>query len=466
MIFRKQFYAALLGILMAGLAVGAETNKVSAVNIFAKPLSLAEAMETALQQNSEILKSKADLQASYGIAIQTRAILIPKLVNTGSFSAQDPKSVEPFSTAPTTISGVPIPGFKGVSPDKRWTEDLRIVQSVYEGGRMTSALRTARLTKEQAMAQYQIATDDAMLAVYTSYQDALLAAQLISVQEASMKLLTNELKDVQSRFNAGSVPRFDVLRAEVELANARPGLISARNAYRIAKNNLADLLGVSLPKTVWEDIPLELSGKLEVTPYTVDLPMALNRAVEKRPELAALRKAEQLSRESVVNARAGYKPSAQIYGGYLWHSPNSRDDLGYDYSGWEAGAQLSWNVFDGRLTKGKIIEAEARHDRAKLEVDETARHIELEVRTAYSQFIQANEVLESQKKVQEEAEEALRLAESRLNAGSGIQLDVLNAQTALTSARTTQIQALHDHSVARVRLQHAIGDFPETIIVK
>ena len=86
------------------------------------------------------------------------------------------------------------------------------------------------------------------------------------------------------------------------------------------------------------------------------------------------------------------------------------------------------------------------------------------MRTAYSTFIEAREVLESQKKVQEEAEEALRLANARADAGTGTQLDVLDAQTSLTQARTTQIQALHDYAVARARLERAIGqDTPETV---
>jgi outer membrane protein TolC len=92
-----------------------------------------------------------------------------------------------------------------------------------------------------------------------------------------------------------------------------------------------------------------------------------------------------------------------------------------------------------------------------VDVDDTSRRVELEVRTAHSNFIEAKEVLESQKKVQEQAEEALRLATSRSRAGTGTQLDVLNAQTALTEARTTQVQALHDYETARARLERAIG---------
>jgi outer membrane protein TolC len=259
------------------------------------------------------------------------------------------------------------------------------------------------------------------------------------------------------------VPQFDVLRAQVELANERPRLIQAKNDFRIGKDNLLNLLAVHLPKTMWEDVPLQLSDTLEARPYEIDLPAALARALERRPELAALRKAEALRREDLVNAKSGYKPNAQVFGGYQWQSLPYENNLGDDLSGWMAGAQLSWSIFDGQLTRGKIMEAKARHERAQLEVDESGRQIELDVRTAYSNFIEAREVLESQKTVQEEAEEALRLAEARHGAGTGTQLDVLGAQTALTQARTTQVQALHDYAVARSRLQRALGEDMEII---
>ncbi|MCL5097701.1 MAG: TolC family protein, partial [Candidatus Omnitrophica bacterium] len=99
----------------------------------------------------------------------------------------------------------------------------------------------------------------------------------------------------------------------------------------------------------------------------------------------------------------------------------------------------------------------ALHKKPQVDLDDTSRRIELEVRTAYSNFIEAKEVLDAQKMVQEEAEEALRLATARYDAGTGTQLDVLNAQTSLTEARTTQIQALHDYVVAQARLERAIG---------
>ena len=98
------------------------------------------------------------------------------------------------------------------------------------------------------------------------------------------------------------------------------------------------------------------------------------------------------------------------------------------------------------------------YEKSKNDLADQSRQIELEVRTTYSDFIEAKEVLDSQQKVQEEAEESLREANARAQAGTGTQLDVLDAETSLTQARTTQIQALHDYETARARLERAIGD--------
>lgn len=410
----------------------------------------------ALRQNSAILKGQADLRASYGVEVQLRAITLPHLSAGGAYNAEQTTLIEQFPLPQPYSSYVQF-------PYENWNADIRVQQSIYEGGRMRSAVRSARLTREQALLNYQATLADTLLAVRVAYDDVLLADQQISVHQASVELLARELEDVKRRFSAGTVPQFDVLRAQVELANERPRLIQASNDFRIFKNNLVNLLAVNLPRTIWENLPLRLSDTLEARPYDIDLTTALGRAEQRRPELAALRKALSLRKEDVVNAKGGYKPSAQVYAGYEWISLPYGNDIAADLSGLVAGAQLTWNIFDGQLTRGKIMEAKARYERADLDVDESRRQIELEARTAYSTFIEAREILESQKLVQEQAQEALRLAEARMGAGSGTQLDVLSAQTALTQARTTQVQALHDYTVARARLQRALGEDMEII---
>lgn len=409
-----------------------------------------------MTHNSAILRSQRELEAAHGIVVQTRAIVLPKVKIIGDYQKVDESSIDPIPLS--DLQGLPgMPSFSLEYADQNWSSQIQLVQSIYEGGRMASAVRSARLTRDQALLNHQTVVADAVLAVRIAHDDVLLAEQNISVQEASVKLLSLELDNTTRRFEAGSVPRFNVLRAEVELANTRPRLIRARNAYRIAKNNLINQLGFHVPQDIWENVPLSLTGKLEAEPYDLELPVALAKALKQRTELAVLNKAVSLRRESVATAKGALLPSLRAVGGYGVRSSSFSRDLTEEVHGWFVGAQLSWDVFDGMLTKGKIEEARARLKQAEIDFDDVSRRIELEVRTAYSNFIEAKELLESQKKVLEQAEEALRLANARYDAGTGTQLDLLGAQTSLTEARTTQVQALHDYSVARARLERSVG---------
>jgi outer membrane protein TolC len=449
-------------ILALALAGFAASGKVTAQDAdtnspawLTQPLSLMSALNIALQQNPTILKAQNDLEASHGVVVQTRAVALPQVQATGQYKDTDPNAVEgigPFSV-----------------PHENWNAGVQIVQSIYQGGKLMAAVRAAKVTKQQALAQYQATLADTLLAVRLAYYDILLAAEQITVNEASVNLLQKELDDQQRRYDAGTVPHFNVLRARVSVANARPPLIQAQNNYRIAKNNLANLLGYNLPREIWDNIPLNLIDTLDATPYQINLPDALQQALAKRPELVALRKTEELQKLNITDASSGYKPNLQVFAGYNWFNAQFTPPvtLNHDINGWNAGARVSWDIFDGMLTHGKVVQAKALYAKSKTSVDEEARNIELEVRTTYSDFLEAQEVLESQKTVQAEAEEALREANARADAGTGTQLDVLDAENSLTQARSTQVQALHDYDAARARFERAIGaDMIQTAAAK
>ncbi len=423
-------------------------------------MSLTDAVNIALRQNANILKANHDLEAAHGVVIQTRAIAIPRLVGSAGYTHDEAVEVPSFPGSSSGSSNIS----EAFPPIKdKWTGNIRLVQSIFEGGRIWSSLRAARLTREQAVYQYQTVVADTLLQVRTNYYSVLLAEQEIAVQVASVELLKKELQDTTRRFDAGTVPRFNVLRAEVEVANAQPRLIRAKNAYRIAKSTLVNVLGYNLPSNIWEDIPLHLSDRLAETPYTIELPAAIAQGLRDRPELKVAGKGSLLQKENVTMAKGGYWPSVQVYGGYGARNSSFRRDFYEDVAGLNAGVEFNWNIFDGTLTRGKVAQAKALYEKSQVEVQDLSRRIELEIRTAYSQFIEAKEVLESQKKVLEQADEALRLAKARYDAGTGTQLDVLNAQTSLTEARTTNVQALNGYVVALAQLQRAVGsDLPQT----
>lgn len=412
----------------------------------AQPLSLDEAVRIALAQNGDILKSQHDLEAAHGVAIQTRATVLPKLTGAAGYEHDQAQDRDPFSNQPDYL---PL--------DDNWTGSIRLTQKIYEGGKLAASWRAARLIKLQAYQEYQAVIADVLLAVRTAYYDVLLAEQQIAVQQAAVDLLTAELGNTRRRQEAGAVPRFDVLRGEVKVANARPQVIRAQNRFRTAKNTLVTALGYDLTTNVLDDIPMTLTTRLDTAPQQVDLAAALDQARARRPELHALRTEVELQHERVKMARSGALPSLGVYGGYKAFNNEYTDDFDRATHGVVAGVEMKWDIFDGQSTRGKVTEARAREAKSSVNLAEQTRRVDKEVRTAHSSFIEAREVLASQDKNVERADEAIRLASARYDAGTGTQLDVLDAQTSLTEARTTQIDAARDYLVARARLERAIG---------
>ncbi|HTB86266.1 MAG TPA: CerR family C-terminal domain-containing protein [Candidatus Sulfotelmatobacter sp.] len=438
----KMLFCTLAVIAAGNLTQAADTNSPAWLT---RPLSVVDALNTALLQNASILKAKSDFEDTQGLVIQTRAVALPQVTASGRVATEAHGLVQDFPGDPNEI------------PAKSWSTGIQITQTIYDGGKSIAALRSASTTKKQSLAVYQTAVEDTLLSVRLAYYDVLLAAQQVTVHEASVNLLQKELEDQQHRLDAGTVPKFNVLRAEVAVANERPNLIQAKNNYRITKNNLSNLLGYNLPREVWEDVPLNLIDGFDTTPLEVNLPDAIQEALSKRTELEAARRTVDLQKLNVTSAKSGYQPQVQAFAGYNWDSSEFNTPLGDYFEGWDIGAQLNWAIFDGGLTYGKVKQAKADLEKSKTELADQSRQIELQVRTAYSDLLQARETLDSQQKVQEEAEEALREANARSDAGTGTQLDVLDAETALTQARTTLVQSQHDYVSAVARYQRAIG---------
>ncbi len=413
------------------------------------PVSLPDCLEIALRQNPAILASKQDVEESQAIALQTQSAYRPRVNTTGRYTITDQGSLETVPIGPE--------GFR-FQRDQNWLANLQIAQPVFGGGRLKSAARSARLTREAAVAQHAVVVNDTLLQVRTAYSDVLMTAEQITVRESAIRLSEQELADTRRRYDAGVAPRFNVLRAEVELGNARPPLIRARNAFHIAKISLANLLGWNLPTGIGQEVPLTLSGKLEFDPYLIDLANALAKGLAQRPELAGLRTSNRLRQEEIIQARSAYYPQLEGIAGYGIRNRIFAPGLSDELHGWTAGAQLNWDVWDFGLTRGKVQAAMARKEKVRLEIDDIRRRIELEIRTALSTFLAAKEVLESQARVIEQADEALRLATVRTDAGSGTQLEVLSAQTALIQARTTYTVSLREYAVAKARLDHDMGD--------
>jgi outer membrane protein TolC len=211
---------------------------------------------------------------------------------------------------------------------------------------------------------YRSTVADTLLSVATAYDDVLGAAMQINVRTDAVTFLSGYLHDTTMKFKAGTAPEFDVLRETAEVGNAEADRVRAVGDHRIAKQRLVELLGYDLSPAVSDDLALELTTPLIARPYSQSLSTALSQARQNRTEVLALEKEERLRDEGIITARAGYKPSVQAFAGYELTSQVNSRNAGDELHGGLVGVRLSWAVFDGFLTKGRVVEAVARRGKA------------------------------------------------------------------------------------------------------
>jgi outer membrane protein TolC len=435
--------ATLLGLTLAGSS-GREKKPVVQKH---HSLTLEAAISIALRQNPDVLKAIHEIERTRGQVVEVRAQALPTLKANGNYSQYAPDLVLAGS-APTPSTGSNV---TTAALEKSWVINLQVQQTLYSGGKVRAALKIAELTQDTSHQMLRETVATVVANVRTQFYTAMLNRELITVAEESIVLLTDELKDQQNRFAAGTVPRFNVLQAEVELANAQPDLIRAKNNFHISRLQLAKTLGLET-----DDEP-DVIGTLRIIPREVNLSRALAAARKKRPILKAQQNTVASGEQQITVAKSGYKPTLTANVGYELENSRFNTDLTKTQNGWYLGVNGTWAIFDGLQTKGQVDQARASLASAKVSMADSILQVELEVQNAYAQAKVAREVIASQTKVVEQAEEALRLSRERLAAGAGTQLDVLNARVALTKARTTQKQSLSDYNVALAEYDRATG---------
>ncbi len=458
--------AALTCLLLSPAPLRASQDGTADFAVLRRPLSKVAALNLAIGHNGTILQAKKDVEAAAGVAIQTKAILFPQIEHHAEYSARNDSLIEQNKNrevGPIVLELPPPIGHVEESftqpkiNNQSWFSDVIISQSIYEGGRLLSAGRRARLINEQAFLDYTSTVADTLLTVSTAYDDVLRAAMQIGVRNDAVMFLRSYLHDTTSKFDVGTAPEFDVLRITAELGNAEAQRVRAVGDHRVAKQRLVELLGYDLSPAVTDDLPLDLTTPLVAQAYNRSLAADLREAQENRTEILALEKEERLRDEAIIVAKSGYKPSVQAFAGYELTSRAESRNVTDELHGGLIGVRMSWALFDGFLTKGRVNEAIARRGKAAEAKAETIRTVELQVRTAWSDLRTARAVLDAQVDNVRTAQRALEIAQSRYNEGAGTQLDVLDARSTLTQARGEFVNAVRDHSVARARLIRATG---------
>jgi outer membrane protein len=402
------------------------------------PVDLRGAIGYALDHNFAILQARETIRMQEGLIVQVRGQELPNVSGQGQYQRNEPSISVTFPPA-----------------NSLWNVELKATQNLFAGGGIASSIKNAKLARDAAAYDLQTTIDTALLDVRTKFYNVILAREKIRVEEENVKLDQRQLDDTKNQFDTGSVSNFEVLRAKVFLANAQPNLISARNSFRIAIEQLRQSIGAPGAAT----FP-EVAGDLNVATANFDPDAAIESAHAHRPEIERLGKLQSASEENVTTARAAYYPNLQAFGGYEWDGFNYVTPIPGSpttANGWLFGLQSTWSIFDGRATDGRVRQAKSQLEQARLSKASEELEIDVEVRQSLSSLQEAGELVSASKQTIDQAAEALRLADARFHAGSATQLDVLTSQVSLTQARTDQLTANYNYLVAVANVRKAIG---------
>jgi outer membrane protein len=435
------------------------------------PLTLDEAVQIAIKENPNILRQVQELKRNKGLVYQAQARLFPQVTGSFSYNQEDPGLVSNSTGGRSpnidlaTVQGGAISGAIPLSSllssqrstTESWTVQIQVTQLLYDGGATIASRRAARINEDAAYYTLRDTIDSTVETVRTQFYQILLDKALIQVQEESVNLLQSQLEDQTSRFEAGTVPQFNVLQAQSQLQNQIPQLITAQNNYRIAQVQLAKTLGIPAGRQYSTDDPLPVAGRLTYTPITYDLSSALITARANRPFLKAQRSNVLSSVEQITVAASGWKPTISANVGLRQTNNPRSSQLDNTLEGWFFGFTGSWNIFDGGSTYGNLKSTRATLEENKVTLDDSTRQVELDVSTAVDNLRQAQETIVATEKAVQVSQEALRLSNERLAAGTGTQLDVLTSQTNLTTARSNLVQAQFNYIAGVAQYQFAIG---------
>ena len=217
-------------------------------------MTLNDAVQIALKQNSDILNAIQHIRLTRGQLIRVAAQAMPQLQISSAYNQQQEDLVT--NRRARRVSAVEIPNPIGGRrrtghftwrrrrwrrrevQNQTWNIQFQATQLIFDGGATISGIKARSAAYDSAFFSLRSIIDNIVSHVINQFYQVILNRALIVAQEEDVSLLQEQVKDQQNRYEAGTVARFHVLQAEVALANAMPPLIQAQNPYRISTYQL------------------------------------------------------------------------------------------------------------------------------------------------------------------------------------------------------------------------------------
>lgn len=434
--------AAAFFLLLSGTAAGQDTLR----------LSLEGAISVALKQNRDVLIADQDRYKADAQIAEARSGAFPQL----SFSGQYMRNIQlPVLFLPANSAFNPTPNVQtfpiGSNNSYQWGGQL--TQALYSR-QVGVALEIANTYKDFSEAGLASAKSSVVLQVKKAFYGVLLMKKLVEANRQGLDVVKANLANVQALYKHGNAAEFDLLRAEVQVANTGPVLISAENNLLLAKNGLKLLLAIPLDREI--DVQGDFAF-IEVPQSVLDA--GSREAIESNPGLQQLAFQESMLHKNISVEQAGYFPTVYAFGAYQWQTQDNTFQFSNYY--WakilNVGVTLSWNLFDGLRTPARVEEARIDLKKTKLTRLKAEEGLTIQIQSARLGMNEAKQRVQGQEKNIEQAKRAVAIAETRFKSGVGTQLELLDAQVAMTLAQTNYAQAIYDYLVAKAEWEYAVG---------
>ncbi|MDF1545403.1 MAG: TolC family protein [bacterium] len=410
-------------------------------------LTVEQAIEQAIGHNRAYLASQQEIEKAKSEVAQARSGALPQI----SFNADYSRSfIIPkfFLTEGSETMEFQL-GFKN-----NWNAAISLNQPLWQGGKVFAALDIAKTYKKYTEAVADQAKADVAYGAEMRFHSVVLARSELEVVRAAYAAAIENLAVVESLFEKGLVPKYDLLRARVDKANLEPNLLAAESGLKLAEKELKSFLGINLAE------PITVTAEKVIATETVagSLDSLTRAALEGRPEMHQVGYNTEMRKRAIRVAKGGYFPSLNAFSTYSWQSQSDAFSLKENNSrSMTAGLTLSIPIFNGGRTRGEVASRKADYVQARLTARDMEDQVKLQVEQAYDLMVQARKSIETVVGTVAEAEEADRIARLRFESGMGTQLEVLSAQAALTQARNSQAVAEYNYNMARAGLSRAVG---------